>query len=106
MPRKKVVTPLTAPEPPAPIAAAPMPQRPPRQRAPRPEPPNPTVIAFQEQLVPLVAEKEMLQRRVREVEDQLSTTQQHLDKFRRALGDVDASIQYRMQIIAQLTGKP
>ncbi len=109
MPRgKKVVTPENA----EPIDAEqksgeeveqPKPYRP---RAPKAIPPDPTVLAFRQQLVPLVEKREIIQQHVRQAQRALQDAQQALANDQQALMDTEAAIQYRMNMIAQLTGQP
>jgi len=77
-----------------------------RPRAPRPEPPNPTVIAFQQQLVPLVEKREIIQQHVRHAQKDLQAAQMELANHQQALQDTEAAINYRMDMIARLTGQP
>jgi len=106
MPRKKPVPakPVAAPEPipaPVPVAAAPV-----RHRAPRTAPPNPTVIAFQQQLVPLVEKREIIQQHVRQAQRAVQDAQMTLQNDQQALQDTENAINYRLNMIAQLTGQP
>ena len=80
-----------------------------RQRAPRPvapPPPNPTVVAFQQQLVPLVEKREIIQSHVRQAQRELQEAQNALGNHQQALQDTEAAINYRLNMIAQLTGQP
>ncbi len=86
---------------PVPVAAAPV-----RHRAPRPAPPNPTVIAFQQQLVPLVEKREIIQQHVRAAQRALQEAQMTLQNDQQALQDTENAINYRLNMIAQLTGQP
>ena len=110
MPRKKPVP--VAPVPPPVVAADPVPevvfnQRPhvARIRAPKPAPPNPTVIAFQQQLVPLVEKREIIQQHVRQAQRALQEAQMTLQNDQQALQDTENAINYRLNMIAQLTGQ-
>jgi len=112
MPRRKPVPakPVANPVPaaPVPVAAAPVPvaAAPVRHRAPRPAPPNPTVIAFQQQLVPLVEKREIIQQHVRQAQRALQEAQMTLQNDQQALQDTENAINYRLNMIAQLTGQP
>jgi len=64
------------------------------------------VVAFQQQLVPLVEKREIIQQHVRQSEQQLQEAQMRLRNDQQALQDTEAAIQYRLNVIAQLTGQP
>jgi hypothetical protein len=104
MPAKKIAA---KPEPtPEPVAVAPVPEKVHRPRAPKPQPPNPTVVAFQQQLVPLVEKREIIQQQVRQSQRALQEAQMTLQNVQQALSDTENAIQYRLNMIAQLTGQP
>jgi len=71
-----------------------------------PPPPDPTVIAFRQQLVPLVEKRENIQMRVRQSQRVLQDAQIALQNDQQALADTESQIQYRLNMIAQLTGQP
>ncbi len=71
-----------------------------------PPPPNLTVIAFQQQLVPLVEKREIVQQHVRQAQRQLQEAQMALQEHQQALQDTENAIQYRLNMIGQLTGQP
>ena len=73
---------------------------------PAPPPPDPTVIAFRQQLVPLVEKRENIQQHVRQSQRVLQDAQIALQNDQQALQDTEAQIQYRLNMIAQLTGQP
>ena len=85
-------------------ATAPVPPDPPTPAA--PPPPNPTVTAFQQQLVPLVEKREVIQQHVRQSQRELQQAQMALAEHQQALADTENAIQYRLNMIAQLTGQP
>ena len=109
MPRKKVIkpTPKIVPAP-APVPVAPtrklVPHRIPKPVP--PPPPNPTVLKFQEQLVPLVEKREIIQQHVRQDQAALQQAQMTLQNDQQALQDTENAINYRLNMIAQLTGQP
>jgi len=71
-----------------------------------PPPPDPTVVAFRQQLVPLVEKRENIQQHVRQSQRVLQDAQIALQNDQQALQDTEAQIQYRLNMIAQLTGQP
>ena len=71
-----------------------------------PAAPDPTVLAFRQQLVPLVEKREIIQQHVRQAQRQLQETQMVLQDHQQALQDTENAINYRLNMIAQLTGQP
>ena len=71
-----------------------------------PPPPDPTVIAFRQQLVPLVEKRENIQQHVRQSQRVLQDAQIALQNDQQALQDTESQIRYRLNMIAQLTGQP
>ena len=71
-----------------------------------PPPPDPTVIAFRQQLVPLVEKREIVQQHVRQAQRQMQEAQMALQEHQQALQDTENAIQYRLNMIGQLTGQP
>lgn len=73
---------------------------------PAPPPLDPVVLAFRQQLVPLVEKRENIQQHVRQSQRVLQDAQIALQNDQQALQDTEAQIQYRLNMIAQLTGQP
>lgn len=79
----------------------------PRQRrSRRPPPPNPTVLALQAQIVPLVDQREEAMRQVAIAENQLAQVHHHLENMRKQLQNTEAAINYRLQLVSQIEGRP
>lgn len=77
-----------------------------QKRERRPPPPNPTVLALQEQIVPLVNQREEAIRMVGQLEAQVAHLHSQLEFGRKKLQNVEAAIQYRLQLVAQIEGRP
>jgi hypothetical protein len=63
------------------------------------------VVAFQQQLVPLVEKREIIQQHVRQAQRALQEAQMTLQNDQQALQDTENAINYRLNMIAQLTGQ-
>ena len=80
------------------------PKRTRRPPAPAPEPPNPTVMALQEQILHFVNQREDLQRRSAEAKAALARVQADVLFFQERLHQVEAEVDYRLNLIANLKG--
>ncbi len=88
------------------IKVAPRPKRTPRPAPPAPEPPNPHVLELQGQIIKLVNMREALQAREAEATDTAAVAQAQLQSARSSLQRVESEVNYRIDLIAKLTGKP
>jgi hypothetical protein len=77
----------------------------PRIVPPPPEPPNPHVLELQGQIIKLVNMREALQAREAEATDTAAVAQAQLQSARSSLQRVESEVNYRIDLIAKLTGK-
>lgn len=82
------------------------PKRTPRPTPPAPEPPNPHVLELQGQIIKLVNMREALQAREAEATDTAAVAQAQLQSARSSLQRVESEVNYRIELIAKLTGVP
>lgn len=89
---------------PVPVVVAAPPPPPPVP--PAPEPPSPVVLAFQEQILELVNRRGVFQAALIDLNKAMREIAAQVEYNRERIQQTEGEVQYRLQLIAQMQGRP